>query len=104
MVEWEGMAKAAGTAYTMSGYGRERFVLSAFMSPANGDTMEPGDSDRKVMMETYQLWAREILEKVRAKMAWVSEKTGTRSHIQQMDPAAMTTAPLKMFTGTGMMG
>ena len=43
-------------------------------------------------MENDQLWAQQMLEKVRTKIAWVTEKTKIKSPIPPTNPAVMTTA------------
>ncbi len=44
-------------------------------------------------MSTYEAWAGQVIEKIRRKMARVSEKTRIKSHTPLMKREIMTTAP-----------
>ena len=46
-------------------------------------------------MKEYQVWAEEVLQKVREKMEWVSEKIRIKSRIPQMQTAITMTARKK---------
>ena len=53
-------------------------------------------------MENYQAWAEEVLEKVKEKMAWVSEKTRISFLTPPMRTAIMMTVPQKRRNGITM--
>lgn len=47
----------------------------------------------EIKMSTYEAWAGQVIEKIRRKMARVSEKTRIKSHTPLMKREIMTTAP-----------
>lgn len=53
-------------------------------------------------MENYQAWAEEVLEKVKEKMVWVSEKTRISSLTPPMRTVIMMTVPQKRKNGITM--